>query len=89
MDAIRGVRAIDGAFHVEIVGLDGNHVREWNPVLRTAEADLDFWSRIWQRRNGRAGTSTVGSGEWDSEYSDDPDRGADEWEDDEAIEPGP
>lgn len=82
MTAIRAVKATDGTDHVENVGVDKNHVREWRSTLDTATADLEFWGRIWERRNrGAARAAAVRTDDWQEEYQVDPDEVVDEWSD--------
>lgn len=87
MAAIRAVKATDGNDHVEAVGIDKNHVREWKATLDAATSDLEFWGRIWERRNrSSARAAAARSGDWQDEYQDDPDEAVQEWadEDDET-----
>ncbi|MQS05722.1 hypothetical protein [Streptomyces alkaliphilus] len=85
--ALRGVKAGDGTDHVETVGIDLSHVKEWKGVLDAAGADLDFWGRIWERRNRRGG-HTTGRREdsWTAEFLDSPDEAVEEWNDEDAAE---
>lgn len=85
MAAIKAVKASDGTDHVETVGVDRNHVREWKATLDDALSDLEFWGRIWERRNRGAARATAHyEGQWDAEYSDSPDGAVEEWEDGDA-----
>lgn len=85
MAAIKGVKASDGTDHVETVGVDRNHVREWKTVLDGALSDLEFWGRIWERRNRGAVRATARrDGDWDVEYSENPDEIVEDWEDADA-----
>ena len=85
MKAIKAVTASDGTDHVETVGIDRSHVREWKTTLDTALSDLEFWGRIWERRNrGTARATAHRDGDWDVEYSDSPDEAVEEWEDADA-----
>jgi hypothetical protein len=87
MAAIKAVKASDGTDHVETVGVDRNHVREWKIVLDGALSDLEFWGRIWERRNRGAARATAHrDGDWDVEYSENPDEIVDDWEDADADE---
>lgn len=87
MVAIKTVKASDGTDHVETVGVDRNHVREWKTVLDGAVSDLEFWGRIWERRNrSTARASAYREGDWDVEYSDNPDEIVEDWEDADADE---
>ncbi len=87
MAAIKAVKASDGTNHVETVGVDRNHVREWKIVLDGALSDLEFWGRIWERRNRGAARATAHrDGDWDVEYSENPDEIVDDWEDADADE---
>jgi len=82
MAAIKAVKGSDGTDHVETVGVDRSHVREWNTTLDGALSDLEFWGCIWERRNrGTARITAHRDGEWDTEYSDSPDEAVEEWED--------
>lgn len=83
MSAIRSVKAADGNDHVETVGVDRNHVKEWKKVLDDATSDLEYWGRIWQRRNRSAGGAGRGD-DWDVEYHEDPDQAVGDWEDEDA-----
>lgn len=81
MAAMRAVKAGDGTDHVETVGVDRSHVREWKTTLDGASSDLEFWGRIWERRNrGAAQAAARRSDDWDTEYRDEPDGAVDEWE---------
>ena len=85
MAAIKTVKAGDGTDHVETVGVDRNHVREWKATLDGALSDLEFWGRIWERRNRGAARATAHyEGQWDAEYSGSPDGAVEEWEDADA-----
>lgn len=81
LDAIKAVKAVDGSDHVETVGIDRNHVLEWKDTLNSALSDLDFWGRIWVRRNRSSiRVSERRSEEWYDEYINDPDEAVAEWE---------
>jgi hypothetical protein len=81
MAAIRAVKAGDGTDHVETIGIDRNHVREWKTTLDDTTSDLEFWGRIWERRNrGSARTATQQDSDWRSEYADNPDEIVETWE---------
>ncbi|MEU6183820.1 hypothetical protein [Streptomyces coeruleorubidus] len=85
MAAIRAVKAADGSDHVETVGVDRNHVREWNSTLAIATSDLEFWGRIWERRNrNNAQAAARREDNWVSEYLDDPDEAVAAWEDEDS-----
>ncbi|TCB93506.1 hypothetical protein E0H26_22350 [Micromonospora zingiberis] len=84
MAAIRAVKALDGTDHVETVGADRNHVKEWKNVLDDATSDLEFWGRIWERRNRGARATARRDDNWETEYDDDTDRAIDTWEDEDA-----
>lgn len=87
MAALRGVKAGDGTDHVETVGIDLSHVKEWKGILDAAGADLDFWGRIWERRNRRGGHSTARREDsWTAEFLDSPDEAIEEWNDQDAAE---
>ncbi|WFB08189.1 hypothetical protein LRS74_14860 [Streptomyces sp. LX-29] len=87
MAALRAVKAADGTDHVESVGIDFNHVIEWKSSLDAATSDLDFWGRIWERRNRKGGLSaTRRDDSWVAEYLDDPDGAVEAWEDEDAEE---
>ncbi|WP_274914417.1 hypothetical protein [Streptomyces sp. WZ-12] len=87
MTALRGVKAPDGTDHVETVGIDLSHVNEWKGTLDTAGADLDFWGRIWERRNRRGGrVKAQRDDRWVTEYLDNPDEAVEAWEDADAAE---
>ncbi|MDT0613613.1 hypothetical protein [Streptomyces lancefieldiae] len=87
MAALRGVKAGDGTDHVETVGIDLSHVKEWKGILDMAGADLDFWGRIWERRNRRGGQTTARREDsWTAEFLDSPDEAVDEWNDQDAAE---
>ncbi|MBV9025116.1 MAG: hypothetical protein JO362_15300 [Streptomycetaceae bacterium] len=87
MAALRGVKATDGTDHVETVGIDLSHVNEWKGTLDAAGTDLNFWGRIWERRNRRATRVTARRDDrWDSEYLDNPDEVVEAWEDEDAAE---
>ncbi len=89
MAAIKAVKASDGTDHVETVGIDRNHVREWKAVLDGALSDLDYWGRIWERRNrGTARANANRDGDWDTEYSDNPDDILEDWADADADADG-
>jgi hypothetical protein len=82
MAAMRAVKAADGTDHVETVGVDRNHVKEWKPTLDIAVSDLEFWGRIWERRNrGAARVTTRSDDEWGAEYNDNLDEAVEAWED--------
>ncbi len=85
MAAIRAAKAADGSDHVETVGVDRNHVREWKSTLDNAASDLEFWGRIWERRN-RDNVQVAARREdnWVSEYLDDPDEAFEAWEDEDS-----
>lgn len=78
---IRAVKASDGTDHVETVGVDRNHIREWKPILDNATSDLEFWGRIWERRQRGGAVSSAPSDDWHAEYHDDPDEATEAWED--------
>jgi hypothetical protein len=87
MAALRGVKAGDGTDHVETVGIDLSHVKEWKGLLDAAGADLDFWGRIWERRNRRGGHSAARQEDsWTAEFLDSPDEAVEEWNDQDAAE---
>ncbi|MBQ1062158.1 hypothetical protein [Micromonospora sp. C41] len=84
MAAIRSVKALDGNDHVETVGVDRNHVREWKNVLDAATSDLEFWGRIWERRNRGARSAARGGDGWESEYDANLDQAVEGWEDEDS-----
>ncbi|NLU75498.1 hypothetical protein HCC61_23000 [Streptomyces sp. HNM0575] len=85
MAAIRAVKAADGSDHVETVGMDRNHVHEWKSTLDEATSDLEFWGRIWERRNRNSAQATALRGDnWVSEYLNDPDEAVQAWEDEDS-----
>jgi hypothetical protein len=85
MAAMRAVKAADGTDHVETVGVDRNHVKEWKPTLDAALSDLEFWGRIWERRNrGAARVSTRRDEDWGAEYNDNLDEAVEAWEDEDT-----
>jgi hypothetical protein len=85
MADIRAVKATDGTDHVETVGIDRNHVREWKALLDETTSDLEFWGRIWERRN-RGSRTAMQRDDWNTEYHDDPDQVLDAWERGDADE---
>ncbi|MGR8009701.1 hypothetical protein [Streptomyces hypolithicus] len=87
MTALRSVKAADGTDHVETVGIDLSHVNEWKGTLDAAGADLDFWGRIWERRNRKGRSVTARRDDrWGTEYLDNPDEAVEAWEDEETAE---
>jgi hypothetical protein len=84
MAAIRAVKAADGSDHVETVGVDRNHVHEWKSTLDNATSDLEFWGRIWERRNRNNAQAARREDNWVSEYLDDPDEAVEAWEDEDS-----
>lgn len=81
MATIRAVTTGNGNEHVETVGIDRNHVREWKHTLDGASSDLEYWGRIWERHNRGAGRATTRDDDWDTEYHDDRDEAVEAWED--------
>lgn len=84
MATMRSVKASDGKDHVETVGVDRNHVSEWKTVLDNATSDLEFWGRLWERRNRRSDRTLARRDDWDAEYHDDPDEAVEAWEDEDS-----
>ncbi len=86
MTTLRSVKAADGTGHVETVGVDRNHVREWTTFLGETTSDLEFWGRIWERRNRRTNAAVRRDENWAAEYHENPDEALDLWEDTDGIE---
>ncbi|MCW2874635.1 hypothetical protein [Actinacidiphila oryziradicis] len=65
--------------------MDRNHVREWKSTLDNATSDLEFWGRIWERRNRNNAQATARQEDnWVSEYLDNPDEAVEAWEDEDS-----
>lgn len=85
LEAVRKVKAGDGSDHVENVGLNRNHVKEWTPVLAEAQSDLDFWGRTWERLHRVRAASAGDPEDWQEEYQSQPDGALKDWDDDDQV----